>query len=158
MSFANLDMTSYASSELSGRRRSAGGPSLPDRMEATMRVIMYMANIATDENARMGRKVLCRGGMRWGQQFHRVKDGIGHVYVINENVVETESCEEELIRRFNADLMRLGGAGRMNVMKLKERGSTRQAGKQTGPLPEPCFLETARWLQLIPLHTRAEYG
>ena len=86
MSFANLDMTSYTSTELSGKRRSAGGTSLPDRMEATMRVIMYMANIATDENARMGRKVLCRGDMRWGQQFHRVKDGIGHVYVINENV------------------------------------------------------------------------
>ena len=36
MSFVDLDLTLYARAELSGRRRSEGGTSLPDTVEATM--------------------------------------------------------------------------------------------------------------------------
>ena len=52
--------SSYARAELSGKLRSEGGTSLPDRVEATMGVIMYMAALAADENTRMRREELHR--------------------------------------------------------------------------------------------------
>ena len=55
MRFSDLDLTSYARIEMSGKRRSEGGTSLPKRVEATMEMIMYMATLATDEDTRMGR-------------------------------------------------------------------------------------------------------
>ena len=58
MRFSDLDLTSYARTELSGRQSGEGGTSLPDRVEKTMGVIMYMATLATDENTQMGREAL----------------------------------------------------------------------------------------------------
>ena len=58
MRFSDLDLTSYARTELSGRQSSEGGTSLPDRVEETMGVIMHMATLATDENTQMGREAL----------------------------------------------------------------------------------------------------
>ena len=52
--------SSYARAELSGKLSSEGGTSLPDRVEATMGVIMYMAALAADENTRMRREELHR--------------------------------------------------------------------------------------------------
>ena len=58
MRFSDLDLTSYARTELSGRQSGEGGTSLTDRVEKTMGVIMYMATLATDENTQMGREAL----------------------------------------------------------------------------------------------------
>ena len=58
MRFSDLDLTMYARTELSGKRRGEGGTSLPGRVEATMGTIMYMATLAADENTRMGREAL----------------------------------------------------------------------------------------------------
>ena len=55
MRISDLNLTSYARIEMSGKRRSEGGTSLPKRVEATMEMIMYMATLATDEDTRMGR-------------------------------------------------------------------------------------------------------
>ena len=73
-----------------------------------MGVIMYMATLVTDENTQMGRKALHRVETQWGRPFPSVKEGINLVYVTNKRVAETEAFEEEFIKRFNADLMRLG--------------------------------------------------
>ena len=62
--FSDLDLTMYVRTELSGKRRTEGGTSLPDRVEATIGVIMYMATLATDENTRIGRR--CTGWKRSG--------------------------------------------------------------------------------------------
>ena len=124
MRFSDLDLTSYARIDMSGKRRSEGGTSLPDRVEATMGVAMYMATLATDENTWMGREALSRVETQWGRQFQRVKEEINQFYVTNKRVAETEAFEEEFIKRFNAHLMRLGEEGRMIAMKLKWRGTT----------------------------------
>ena len=60
MRFSDLDLTSYARTDRSGKRWSEGEPSIPDSVEATMGVIMYVATLATDENTRMGREALDR--------------------------------------------------------------------------------------------------
>ena len=60
MRFSDLDLTAYARTEMPAKRRSEGGITLPDRVEATMGVIMYMATLATDENTWMGREALFR--------------------------------------------------------------------------------------------------
>ena len=60
MRFSDLDLTSYARTELSRRRRGEGETSLPDKVEATMGMIMHMVTLATDENTRMGREALHR--------------------------------------------------------------------------------------------------
>ena len=48
-----------------------------------------------------------------------MKEGITLFHVTNKGVAETEAYEEELIERFNADLMRLGEAVRMMAIKLR---------------------------------------
>ena len=96
--------------------------SLPDMGEATTGVIMYMATLATDEETRMGREALHRVETQWGRSFQRVKEGVNHLYVTSK-VAETEAFEDELTKRFNMDLMRLGEAVRMTAIKLKQRGS-----------------------------------
>ena len=55
MRFCDIDLTLYARTGLSRKRRSEGGTSLPDMMEPTMWVKKYIATLATDENARMGK-------------------------------------------------------------------------------------------------------
>ena len=45
MLFSDLDLTSYARTELSGRRRGDGGKSLLDRVDATMGVILSLIHI-----------------------------------------------------------------------------------------------------------------
>ena len=75
MRFSDLDLMSYARTELSGRRRGDGGKSLLDRVDATMGVIMYMAPLATDQNTQMGREALHRVETQWGGPFQRVKEG-----------------------------------------------------------------------------------
>ena len=132
MRFSDLDLTSYARIEMSGKRRSEGGISLPDRVEATMGVIMYMATLAMDENTQMGRETLFRVETQWGRPFQRVKEGINHFYVTNRRVAETETFEEEFIKRFNADLMRLGEEVRMIAMKLKRMGTNYVADGKGG--------------------------
>ena len=87
MRFSDLDLTSYARIEMSGKRRSEGGISLPDRVEATMGVIMSMSTLATDENTRMGAEALHRVETQWGQTFQRVKM-TNHFHVTNDRVVE----------------------------------------------------------------------
>ena len=52
-----------------------------------------------------------------------MKEGISLFYVTNKKVAETVVFEE-LIKRFNADLMRLGEAVRMIAMNLKRRRTT----------------------------------
>lgn len=50
MSFTDLDLTSYARThQLSGKRRRKGGISLPDRVGATVGVIVHMVTLATNE-------------------------------------------------------------------------------------------------------------
>ena len=61
MLFSDLDLMMYVRVDLSGKRRSEGGTSLPDRAEATMEVIMYMATLVTDENTRMWKRRRCTG-------------------------------------------------------------------------------------------------
>ena len=146
MIFSDVDLTSYARTEMSGKRRSEGGTSLPDRVEATMGVIWYMATLATNENTRMGREALFRVETQSGRPFQRVKEEINRFYVNNRRVAETEAFEEEFIKRFNADLMRLGEEVRMIAMKLKRRGTTRPTVKEAGQLPQPTLRGTATWL------------
>ena len=116
MRFFGLDLMMYARTKLSGFRRSEDGTSLPDRVEATIGVIMYVATLAMDENTRVGRGALYRVETKWGRQFQRVKDGINHFYVTNRRVTETEAFEEECTKWFNEDIMRLGEAVRMSAM------------------------------------------
>ena len=111
LSFSDLDLTSYARTELSRRRRGEGGTSLPDRVEATMGVIMHMVTLATDEITRMGREALHRVETQWGRRLQRVKEGRNIFYVTSKRVAETEAFEE-FLKPFNADLMRLGGVVR----------------------------------------------
>lgn len=91
MGFAGLDSTSYARTELSRKRNSEGGISLPDRVEATMAVLMYMTTLATDDDTRMGREEIGRVGTQWGKQFQRVKGGINLFVVTNKSVEQTEA-------------------------------------------------------------------
>ena len=146
MRFSDLELTSYARTELSRRRMSEGGTSLPDRVEATMGVIMYMATPATDENTRMGRAALHRVETQWERPFQRVKEGINLFHVTNKRVAETEAFEKEFIKRSNADLMRLGEEVRVIAMKLRGKGTTRPTVRNAGQLPEPKFRGTATWL------------
>ena len=132
MRFSDLELTSYARTELSRRRMSEGGTSLPDRVEATMGMIMHMVTLATDENTRMGREALHRVKAQWGRPFQSVKEGINILYVTNKRVAETEAFEEEFIKRFNADLMRLGGVVRMMATKLRRRGNTWPTAREAG--------------------------
>ena len=55
MRFCDIDLTLYARTNLSGKRRGEGVILLPDIVEAIMGVVMCMATLATDENTRMGR-------------------------------------------------------------------------------------------------------
>ena len=71
----------------------------------------------------MGIEALYRLETQWGRPFQRVKEGISLFYVTNKKVAETVVFEE-LIKRFNADLMRLGEAVRMIAMNLKRRRTT----------------------------------
>lgn len=41
-----------------GKRRSEGGAALPDRVKATLGVILYMANLVTDVHTKMRREAL----------------------------------------------------------------------------------------------------
>ena len=66
VSFTDLDLTLYARTELSEKRRGEGGTSLPDRVEATTGVVMYMAKLAAGDNSRVGREALRRVDMQWG--------------------------------------------------------------------------------------------
>ena len=66
MRFSDLDMTMYSRTEKSGKRRSEGGAALPDRVDATLGVILYMARLATDVNTKMGRESLGRVENQWG--------------------------------------------------------------------------------------------
>ena len=100
-------LTVYTRTELSGKRRSEGGTSLPGRVEAMTRIIRYMATLAMDDNTQMGREALHRVEMQWGRRFQRVKEGINHLYVTNKRVAETKAFEEEFTKRFNTDLIRL---------------------------------------------------
>ena len=47
MCFSDLDLTLCTRTELSGKRRSEGGTSRPERVEATMGVIMYTVSDIT---------------------------------------------------------------------------------------------------------------
>lgn len=66
ISFANLVLSLYARTELSGKVRGEGGTSLPGRVGATMGVIMFMSTLATDDNTRMGRTAISRVETQWG--------------------------------------------------------------------------------------------
>ena len=55
MRFSDPDLTLYARTNLSGKRRGEGVILLPDIVEAIMGVVMCMATLATDESTRMGR-------------------------------------------------------------------------------------------------------
>lgn len=124
ISFADLDLSLYARTELSGKCRGEGGESLPDRVEAAMRVIMSMAMLATHDNARMRREATTQLETQWGNQLQRVKGGINHSSMTNNRVVGSEAFEKELSQHVNADLMRLREAVRMTVMNLKLRVTT----------------------------------
>ena len=91
MRFFGLDLMMYARTKLSGFSRSEDGTSLPDRVEATMGVIMSMSTLATDENTRMGAEALHRVETQWGQPFQLVKKRINHFFVTNKRVAETEA-------------------------------------------------------------------
>ena len=157
MSFADLDLTVYMKTELSGRRKIEGEISLPNRSKATMDGIMYMATLTTDDNPRMGRGALRRMEMQRGRKNQQVKERIKHIYVTNKRVVETDAFKENH-EALQCGLRRLGEALRMTVMKLKRRGSTWPTAKEAGSLPKPTYRETAMWLQLAPLRIRAKYA
>ena len=53
-------MTMYSRTEKSGKRRSEGGTVLPDRVEATLGVILYFERLAANVHAKMGREALGR--------------------------------------------------------------------------------------------------
>ena len=142
MIFSDVDLTSYARTEMSGKRRSEGGTSLPDRVEATMGVTMYMATLATDENTRMRTQALFRVETQWGRSFQRVKEGIDHLYVTNMRVTEKEAFEEDFIKRFNVNLMRSGEEMRTIAMELNRWGTTWSTAKKARQLPEPTFKGT----------------
>ena len=108
MRFCDIDLTLYARTGLSRKRRSEGGTSLPDMMEPTMWVKKYIATLATDENARMGREALQRVETQWWRPFQRVKEGINNLIATNKKVAETEAFAEDLTKGFIVDLMRLG--------------------------------------------------
>ena len=60
MRFSDLDLTMYSRTEQSAKRKTEGGTSLPDRVKATLGVILHMATLATDEHPRMGQEALDR--------------------------------------------------------------------------------------------------
>ena len=136
MRFCDIDLTLYARTGLSRKRRSEGGTSLPDMMEPTMWVKKYIATLATDENARMEREALQRVETQRWRPFQRVKEGINHFIVTNKRVAETEAFAEEFTKGFIADLMRLGEAVRMIAIKLKRRGTTWPTARGTRRLPQ----------------------
>ena len=113
-------------------------------------IVYHMATLATVTNTRMGREALHRVETQWGLPFQRVKEKINLCYVSNKGVAATEAFEETFIKRFNADLMRLGEAVRMITMKLKRRGTTWPTAREAGQLPEPTFRGTATWLEFAP--------
>ena len=61
-----------------------------------------------------------------------MKEGVNVFYVTTKRVAETEAFEEEFIKRFNADLMRLGGVVRMMATKLRRRGNTWPTAREAG--------------------------
>ena len=90
MRFSDLDMTMYSRTEKSGKRRSEAGADLPDRVEATLGVVLYMAKLATDVHTKMGREALERGENQWGKPFHSIKEGVNLFFVTNKGGVESE--------------------------------------------------------------------
>ena len=76
--------STYARTELSGKRRSEGGTSLADIVKATMGMIMYMVTLVTDENTRMGREALHPVETQWGRPFQLEKEGIHYFYETKE--------------------------------------------------------------------------
>ena len=148
MRFSDLDMTMYSRTEKSGKRRSEGGTALPDRVEATLGVILYMARLATDGHTKMGRDALGRVESQWGKPFHSVKEGVNHFFVTNRRVVESEYFQEEFVTRFNMDLAELGEEVRTQALRLKRRGNTWPTAEEAGPLPVPELKATLAWLDL----------
>ena len=69
MLFSDLDMTMYSRTEKSGNCQSEGVTALPNRVEDTRGVILYMARLATDVHTKMGREALGRGGESMGETF-----------------------------------------------------------------------------------------
>ena len=89
MRFSDLDLMSYARTELSRKRRSEGGTSLPDRVEETMWVITYMVTLTTDEDTTIRGEALHRVKTQWGGPLQRMKEGINLLYMTNQRVAET---------------------------------------------------------------------
>ena len=69
MRFSDHDLTLHVMTELSGKRKSEGGTSLPDRVEETTRVVIHIATLATDGNTWMRREEMHRVKPQWGRPF-----------------------------------------------------------------------------------------
>ena len=121
---SDLDMTMYLRTENSGKRRSEGGTILPDRVEATLGGILYMAMLATDVHTKMGREALGRVQSQWGKPFHSEKEGVNNFFVTNRRLVESEYFQVEYVTRFNMNLAQLGEEVRTQALRLKQRGNT----------------------------------
>lgn len=87
-------MTMYTSTELSGKRKGEGVTSPPDREEAALIIIMYMATLGMGDNSRVGKKVLHRVEIQWGRQFQSSKKRKHHPSLTNKRMTETEAFEE----------------------------------------------------------------
>ena len=153
MRFSDLDMTMYLSTEKSGMRRSEGGAALPDRVNATLGVIMYMARLATDVHTKMGREALGRVENQWGKPFNSMKKWVNHFFVTNR-VVEPEYFQDEFVTRYNMDLAELGEEVRTQTPRLKRRGNTWPTAEEAGPLPVLEFKATRAWLDVAPLYMK----
>ena len=124
MRFSDQDMTMYSRAEKSRKRRSEGGTALPDRVEATLGVILYMARLATDVHTKMGREASGRVESQWGKPFHSIKEGVYHFFVTNRRVVESENFQDKFVTRFNMGLAELGKEVRTQALRLMRRGNT----------------------------------
>ena len=154
----HLDLTLYARTQRSGKHKTEGGTSLPDRLEATLGVIMRMETLATDPHTKTGREALDRVETQWGQKFQRIKECVNHFFVTRKGVAEMDDFKDEFVSRFNADLAALGEEVRMQAMRRKRRGNTWPTAREAGSLPDPEFKATRMWLELAPLYMRGESG
>ena len=139
-------MTIYSRKEKSGKRPSVGWTALPDCVEATLGVMLYIANLATDANTKMGQEALERVENQWEKPFHSLKEGVYHFFVTNRRVVESEYLQDEFGTRFNVDLAELE--------KDVRRGNTWLTTEEAGPVPVPEFKATRAWLDVAPLYMK----
>lgn len=150
MRFSDVDMTMYSRTEKSGRRRSEEGAALPDRVETTSGVLLYIAKLAPDAHSHIGRKTSEQGENQYGKPFYSTKERVNSVFETNRNVVESYDFQDEFVTRFNIDLAQLAEPVRTKALRLELRGNTWLTAEEAGALPVPEFQATRAWLGVTP--------